>query len=293
MPPLPAAVWHRAPGGDDGLLDAAAAYYGTPHLAPIGGTPAATQLLPTLLPRAMVALLGASGEAHAEAWTQAGHRLRRLPEAPLQRALAAVTPYVLVENPHPQSAKMHSRDDLLAVAAQLRQRGGWLIVDESAIDATPEASLTPLAGSEAAPNVVTLRSLDPFFGLAGTGVAFIAAAPALLEKLGPALAHWPIPGPSRAAARLALTDQAWQSATRDTLRGAAERLAALLAPLGETRSTPLFSVLTTTHAEALAAHLATHGIAVGIFGERLRFGLPADAAAWMQLSAALGCWSPQ
>ena len=47
VPPLPGAVWHQPPGGDDGLQHAAEHDFGTPHILPVGGTAAATRLLPT------------------------------------------------------------------------------------------------------------------------------------------------------------------------------------------------------------------------------------------------------
>ena len=294
VPSLPAAAWHGAAAGDDGLEAAAARYYGTGHLLPVAGMAVASHLVPTLLPRAVVACIGPLDEAHLAAWTQAGHRPRLLNDVPLARALAAATPYVLLARPNGISAACVTRSAAVDAAEQLKKRGGWLIVDESLGDATPDESLAPLAGSAAAPNLIVLRSLDHFFGLPGARIAFICAAPEQLEKLAPAAALWAVAGPSRAAARLALLDTDWQAATRPRLLAAGQRLHDLLAPLGEVRSTALFAALTAPHAAELHDHLARHGILVRRCAQPalLRFGLPGDEAGWQRLAAALSIWKP-
>jgi cobalamin biosynthesis protein CobC len=292
VPPLPETAWHRLPAGDDGLEAAAAEYYGNANLLPVAGTLAAIRLLPALLPRAVVACIGQLDSPHVEAWTQVGHRPRLLQNATLPRALAAATPYVLLANPNDLTATLHPHAVAVDAAKQLKKRGGWLIVDESLIDATPEESLTPLAGSAEAPNLIVLRSLDHFFGLAGARVGFVGAAPDLLAKMAAAMGPWTVAGPSRAAARLALLDTDWQAAMRARLLAASQRLHGLLAPFGEVKSTALFAALSTPQAAELHAHLARHDILVCHFehGSLLRCGLPGHEADWQRLAAALAAW---
>lgn len=292
VPPLPPHAWHALPEGDDGLLAAAAGYYGNTNLLPVAGALAAIRLLPILLPRAVVACIGPLASPHVQAWTQLGHRPRLLQNATLPRALAAATPYVLLANPNDLSANQHPHAVAVDAAKQLKKRGGWLIVDESLIDPTPEESLTPLAGTDEAPNLIVLRSLDHFFGLAGARVGFVGAAPELLKKMAAAMGPWTVAGPSRAAARLALLDSDWQVAARARLVAAGRRLHDLLAPFGEVRSTALFASLTTPQAAELHDHLARHDILVCHFtqGPLLRFGLPGNEADWQHLASALVAW---
>ncbi len=294
VPPLPASAWHDLPGGDDGLEAAAAAYYGNANLLPIAGALAATRLLPVLLPRAVIACIGPLANPHVQAWTQIGHRPRLLQNATLPRALAAATPYVLFAHPNDVTADRHPHAVAVDAAKQLKKRGGWLIVDESLIDATPEESLTPLAGTAEAPNLIVLRSLDHFFGLAGVRVGFVFAAPDLLAKMAAAMGPWTVAGPSRAAARLALVDTDWQAAMRARLLAAGQRLQHLLAPFGEVKSMALFAALSTPQAAELHDHLARHDILVHHFEQAslLRFGLPGGDADWQRLSAALATWQP-
>src|SRR5574343_1241101 len=196
LPGLPASAWQRLPESGDGLETAAAAYYGNANLLPVAGSQAAIQLLPTLLPRAVVACISPLYAEHPQAWQRAGHRLRFLQNATLSRALGAATPYVLLCNPNNPTADRHPHEVVIDAARQLKKRGGWLIVDEAFVDATPELSLTPLAGTEEAPNLIVFRSLGKFFGLAGARVGFVFAAPELLNRMSEAMGPWTISGPS-------------------------------------------------------------------------------------------------
>ncbi len=294
VPTLPAAVWQRLPESDDGLEAAAAAYYGNPNLLPVAGSQAAIQWLPALLPKAAVACIAPLYAEHPQAWQQAGHKVRYLQNATLPRALAAATPYVLLCNPNNPTADRHPHELVFDAARQLHKRGGWLIVDEAFVDATPELSVTPLAGTPEAPNLIVLRSLGKFFGLAGVRVGFVFAAPELLRRMQEAMGPWTVSGPSREAARLALADTAWQAAARPQLQAAGERLHQLLAPLGEVKATALFATLSSAHSNELFDYLARRAILSRRFDQQplLRCGLPADEAGWQRLATALNEWKP-
>ncbi len=293
VPALPAEVWQRLPEAGDGLEEAAAAYYGNARLLPLPGSQAAIQRLPQLLPRAAVACLAPLYNEHPQAWQGAGHKVRQLAGANLNRALTAATPYVLLCNPNNPGAEHYSRELTVDAAQQLKKRGGWLIVDEAFMDTTPGDSLAALAGSSDAPNLIVLRSLGKFFGLAGARVGFIFAAPDLLERLAEALGPWPLAGPARAVARLALADRAWQDEQRQALPQAASRLHALLEKVGETRSTALFATVKLAEAAALHDFLAQRAILTRHYPELplLRLGLPGSAADWQRLENALAAWS--
>lgn len=294
VPALPPACWQRLPEDDDGLEAAAAAYYGSERLLPVPGSQAAIQLLPRLFPPAAVACIAPLYNEHPQAWSRAGHRVRYLQHAPLPRALAAATPVVLLCNPNNPSAERHPRAAVLAAAGELQRRGGWLVVDEAFADAEPENSVAALAGSSDAPNLIVLRSLGKFFGLAGARVGFVFAAPDLLARLREAIGPWAVAGPSREVTRLALADTAWQAASRQRLAAASRRLQELLAPLGGVTATALFAALRCEHGEALSEFLARRGILVRRYDGQplLRFGLPGDEAGWQRLAAALGEWRP-
>ena len=294
VPALPATCWQRLPEANDGLEAAAAAYYGNNNLLAVAGSQAAIQVLPTLLPRAVVACLSPLYAEHPQAWQRAGHRLRFLQNALLPRALSVATPYVLLCNPNNPTAEHHPHELAVDAAKQLKKRGGWLIVDEAFMDCTPAESLAPLAGTADAPNLIVLRSLGKFFGLAGARVGFILAAPDILNRMAESIGPWSVSGPAREVARRALLDGDWQSAMRAKLTQAGTRLHQLLQPLGEVKNAALFATVNSPHSAELHLYLAQRGILTRIFDQQplLRFGLPGNELDWQRLSCALNEWKP-
>ncbi len=290
VPAIAPACWNRLPEDDDGLEAAAAAYYGNDRLLVLHGSQAAIQALPALFAKSFIACLAPIYEEHTQAWERAGHKLRRLPT--LQRVLAAATPNVLLCNPNNPTATTLPRATLLDAADQLKKRGGWLIVDETFGDAEPENCIAALAGSYAAPNLIVLRSLGKFFGLAGARVGFVFGATEKLEKLRELLGPWPVSNPARFVARHALADTAWQAAARTKLSAQSHRLAEMIAPLGDVTRTALFCTVKTERVVDLFEHFAQRGILTRRFEAHglLRFGLPGDEAQWQRLAAAIAQW---
>jgi len=284
------ACWNRLPEDDDGLEAAAAAYYGNDRLLVLPGSQAGIQTIPSLFRQLTVACVSPLYEEHPQAWQRARHTLRRLPSLP--RALAASTPNVLLCNPNNPTATTLSRAELLDAADRLQRRGGWLIVDEAFADPESENSIVALAGSDEAPNLIVLRSLGKFFGLAGARVGFVFCAADKLERLREMLGPWPVAHPSRAVARQALEDFDWQEATRKRLAASSQGLAEFLSPLGDVARTALFCTLKTQRSCELAEHFARRAILVRHFEQHglVRFGLPGSEVAWQRLARAISEW---
>ncbi|WP_374682792.1 threonine-phosphate decarboxylase CobD [Accumulibacter sp.] len=294
VPAIEARCWQRLPEDDDGLDVVAAAYYGSARLLALPGSQLAIQHLPALFAPLAVACMTPIYEEHPQAWQRAGHRLRRLENVSLARALAVATPMIVLCNPNNPNGRRLPAADLLAAAGQLQRRGGWLVVDEAFGDAEPENCLAAVAGGAEAPNLIVLRSLGKFFGLAGARVGFVFAADDKLALLREAIGPWPLSGPARAVASQALADRRWQTHTRDELNAASARLQALLQPFGEVSGTALFVSLATPHAVSLFEHLARRAILTRVFPAHalLRCGLPGCESEWLRLAAALSAWKP-
>lgn len=292
VPEIPLSVWQRLPEDDDGLLDVASAYYGAKNLLAVNGSQAAIMALPRLRAPGVVAVLAPSYGEYAPAWRAAGHQVIECAAEDLRQQDVDAIDVMMLANPNNPDGCCFSRVALLAMAQRLSESNGWLVVDEAFADADGENSLANMAGMAGAENVIILRSLGKFFGLAGARVGFCIAAPALLLRLQEALGPWPLANPARFIAKVGLGDTAWQAAQRQRLHAASARLATLLAnnDLPSTGGTALFQYVQCAFAAPLYERLAQRGILVRYFAEpsALRLGLPENEIAWARLENALG-----
>ena len=287
VPPIPPRAWHRLPEDDDGLIEAARDYYGAPDLLPVAGSQAAIQALPRLRARSRVGVIAPGYAEHAHAWRQAGHEVELLAAARLLDADAAFDVVILI-HPNNPGGDTFTRDELLALHARLQAKGGWLLVDEAFIDATPARSLCADTARE---GLVVLRSVGKFFGMAGARAGFVCASPVLLDAMRERLGPWTLTGPTRWALTQALADSGWQASQREWLHERSARLARLLArhDLPPTAGSAFFQWRCDARASALHEALCRRGILTRLFDlpMSLRFGLPADDAEFARLDAAL------
>lgn len=286
-PPPPVSAWARLPEPEDGLLEAAQRYYGAASVLPAAGSQAAIQTLPALVAAQRIGVLAPTYAEHAHAWRRLGHEPIFLAAREVAGALDTLDALVVV-NPNNPTGERFAPETLLEWHAKLAARGGFLIVDEAFMDATPEQSLAPHA---ARPGLVVLRSLGKFFGLAGARVGFVLAAPDFLDALSRLLGPWSVAGPSRFAAILALQDRPWQEAARAQLARESQRLARLLSHhgLASAGGTALFQWVCTPRASRIHEALARQGILSRLFDDppSLRFGLPGSETEWARLGNAL------
>ena len=284
-------AWQRLPEDDDGLPAAASAYYGADAL-PVAGSQAAIQTLPRLRGPSRIGVLAGSYAEHAACWQRVGHAVITLDAGEIDAAIDRLDVLLLVHPDNPNGL-VHERARLLDWHARLAARGGWLIVDEAFVDATPELSI---ADESHLPGLIVLRSLGKFFGLAGARVGFVLAQAALREALAEQLGPWTIAGPARQIAMLALQDRDWQLRQRERLRAASTRLLSLLAEasLPADGGCALFQWRRDDEAAALHEALAARGILTRLYSTptaSLRFGLPATEADWQRLSEACVGWA--
>lgn len=281
---LPAEGWSRLPSrtAEQALLAAASRRYRVGNGAAIvaaPGTQALIQILPRLLARSRVAIVGRTYAEHELCWRRAGHEVFVVADL----AAAAGADVVVVVNPDNPTGRLVPADALRAVRASL------LVVDEAFIDFLPaEASLAgALPG-----NTVVLRSFGKTYGLAGVRLGFALASPIMAEQLRGALGPWAVSGPALEIGRRALADDAWLNAAALRLATHGERLDTLLTAAGcrLLGGTTLFRLFAHGEAPRLADTLARQGIHVRSFADRptlLRFGLPANDEEFGRLAAAL------
>jgi cobalamin biosynthetic protein CobC len=283
LPPLPAEAWSRLPAAADeqALCSMAARRFGVRDPTAIvvaPGTQALIQLLPRLIPRARVSVVGPTYEEHETCWRRQGHDVKLVDDF----AAISDSDVAIVVNPDNPSGR-------LIPPAALRAHRGLLIVDEAFIDFLPaDASLS----GNLPDNTVVLRSFGKAYGLAGIRLGFAIAGPDLAARLREELGPWAVSGPALAIGRIALGDPEWLKKAGGRLARDGERLEEILAAAGFVLlgGTPLFRLARHHDAAAIGEQLGRSGIHVRAFSrapDRLRFGLPGNDADFRRLAAAL------
>jgi len=281
VPSLSDDAWARLPSraDEDALLAAAAQRYGSGDprtIVAAPGTQALIQILPRLVPRRRVAIVGPTYAEHQASWTRAGHDVR------LVSALED-SDVVVVVNPDNPTGRLFA-------PAELARIRGLLVVDEAFIDFMPrEMSLARDPPARA----VVLRSFGKTYGLAGLRLGFAIAQPDLAERIRAELGPWAVSGPALEIGRRALRDDAWLQAAGERLAADGARLDGMLRAAGVeiVGGTLLFRLARHADAASFVQRLGRHGIHVRAFADRtdqLRFGLPANDEAFRRLAAALG-----
>ncbi|OCX16610.1 threonine-phosphate decarboxylase [Mesorhizobium hungaricum] len=275
------------------LATVAATAYGAPARANVVAAPGTQILLPrvaSLVAPGRALVLSPTYAEHARAAAVAGHKVAEVTNF---AALAEADLAILV-NPNNPDGRVVARDDLLALAARMKAKGGLLVVDEAFMDVGPRED--SLAGDIGRGGLVVLRSFGKFFGLAGVRLGFALADTATAALLDSQLGPWAVAGPTLEYGIAALGDIAWQQAMRQRLAEDAARLDALFAHHGVTVAggTTLFRYLDFAGAPGLFEALGRQGILLRHFAQRphaLRSGLPGNEDEWRRLEAALAGWA--
>jgi cobalamin biosynthesis protein CobC len=288
VPVVPQGVWQTLPQADERLERIAAAYYRCRResLLAVPGSQYALQYTPALLPPGRVAMPARGYAEHRLAWRRAGHQIVEYCDSAALAALvneAAVTHAVII-NPNNPTGELLPRPVLQQLHRQLQGNGGWLVVDEAFLDASPQESLAPLCPS---PGLIVYRSVGKFFGLAGIRLGFLLAPLALCHQLALRMPPWSLSHPARWIGERALADSAWQSAQCSYLQSAAVRWRCALQerlPDLAFAATALFATGSGAagYCRALNLALAQRAVLVRLFDDDngdslLRFGLPAPA----------------
>jgi cobalamin biosynthetic protein CobC len=288
---LPADIWQRLPSraDEEALIEAARAAYAIPAGAGVvaaTGTQSLIQWLPQLASEGPVAIVEPTYNEHAPAWRIAGHEV--IARADLDE-LPAVVRHVVLVNPNNPDGRVMSRAALAHIAALVKERGGWLVVDEAFADVEPETSVIELSADWP---VVVLRSFGKFYGLAGLRLGFAVAPPQIARQIALALGPWACSGPALSIGTAALRDREWADRARIAIQQQARKLDDVLAGAGFAivGGTGLFRLARRADAGTVHAALAARHIWCRRFDwadDLLRVGLAPDDRDLDRLAAAL------
>ena len=258
----------------------------------VGGTETALRLLPYLLKCRRAVIAGPTYSSHSDAWKRCGAETLESTDSEIEAKIATPDTALTVVNPNNPDGRVVSRERLQALHESLQAHGGFLIADESFAEVAPQASVAALAGGDAAPNLVVLRSFGKFYGLAGVRLGFVIASRAIGAVLRGALGDWPVSSDGLVAGIAAYADSRWAGQTRERLQADADRLDALLVRGGFAIAggTSLYRLARISDAADWFTRLARAGILVRPFAHDatlLRFGLPANPFAWQRVADTL------
>jgi cobalamin biosynthetic protein CobC len=288
--PLPAIepqAWTRLPDSAKiARLEAAAAerYGARGEVVAAPGSQAIVQMLARIIPARRVGVFGATYSGHARAWEAAGAEVTRIERL---EAMSACD-IAIVVNPNNPDGRVVPSAALAKLARKMAPR--LLIVDEAFADFdAADESLAPVLPERGA---IVLRSFGKAFGLPGLRLGFAILSREHAVPLRAALGPWAVSGPAIEVGLKALPDTAWLESTRARLAIEAARLDQLLIAAGwrVIGGTKLFRLASSAVASERFLALLRRGVLTRPFADapdRVRFGLPADEAAWERLTAAL------
>lgn len=243
VPDIPVAFWRDLPSRESNLLDAAARYYGCSKSAVTvsPGSQLAIRLLPGLINKKQTVAIPIVGyQEHLHSWHQAGHKVHFYRDADELESLVvskSVNSAVVI-NPNNPTGDIIPAACLEGIANQLP---GVLVVDEAFADLSSSHTLADKSGLN---NVLILRSIGKFFGLAGTRIGFTIGKNQLNDQLRALFTPWSCSTPSMYAAELALNDTMWQFQQRERILAQADLVHDLFGILVADQDGPVSKTIT-------------------------------------------------
>jgi len=215
--------WHHLPPPIDQLLEIATQYYDC-NFDSIIATPG-TQLVIRLLPRLFcnkqnngrktnIAIPVIGYQEHHQSWICANHSISTYKNIQELNELVEkrLVNHVIVINPNNPTGDLLDTNMLNAIARKL---SGVLIVDEAFMDVDNTESL---CRNDILDNIIILRSLGKFFGLAGARVGFLISNNSIKDELEHLLSPWILNTSAQKIAESALSDIQWQTTQRERIK---------------------------------------------------------------------------
>lgn len=262
---LPQSCFHRLPEHSDlaALEVIARDAYGVRENTALIAAPGSEFLihaLPQIRNSSRVAVLSPTFSSHEAAWRRYGHEVRLIDDL---SALGDET-VVVVVNPNNPDGRVIKPGKLKSLAQKLEERGGLLVIDEAFADIDPGVSFVPIHDRD---NVVVLRSIGKFYGVAGVRLGFAVGANRHLEGLRTILGAWAVSGPAIEVGAQVLSDKSWAQTTRAVLNRQSVQHQQIFSSMGVKviGGTTLFHLIEMNDARTLHVELAKRGVWTRVF----------------------------
>lgn len=215
IPELADDLWRELPPSSEALVRIAADYYQTQvdRICPTPGSQLAIRILPSLIQHQRVAIPLIGYQEHRYAWEKAKHTVILYRDfGQLKHLLKSdKVDSALLINPNNPSNELIAKEDVLKLAKSL---SGLLVVDEAFADfkgcLITEDSNSVSSNSEY-DNLIVIRSVGKFFGLAGARIGFLIGGHNIVHQLKMLFTPWCINAPAQFIAQAALADTKWQN----------------------------------------------------------------------------------
>ena len=223
---------------------------------------------------------------HRYRWEKAGHQVDGGDSCPDDAKI------IILGQPNNPDGRLWKHDEIAHYHAMMAERNGLLIIDEAFVDAMPEHSYMPHAGDD---NLVILRSVGKFYGLAGIRVGFAIGGKEIIAKLADDIGPWPISQPAIDIALTALSDHEWQISHSKRLYELSSKLVEILAGAGFTivAQQPLFVTIQDESIYEFHDHLARHGFWTRIYQNypsMMRLGLISQQTGLSRFASVVSRW---
>jgi cobalamin biosynthetic protein CobC len=225
IPEITDGIWRELPPPVTALEHVAASYYLTQadRICVTPGSQLAIRILPTLIQHQRVAIPLIGYQEHRYAWDNAKHSVfiyQDIEELKNLITSGKVDSAVLI-NPNNPSNELVSKEEVLEMASLLK---GLLIVDEAFADFRSNS----VASNNQYNNLIVIRSIGKFFGLAGARIGFLIGQHSIINQLKTLFTPWSVNAPAQFIAQTALADTIWQNKQSARITQQASELEAFL-----------------------------------------------------------------
>ena len=250
-------------------------------LLPISGVQMAIQTIPLIKKGYIAKIVGPTYNEYSTALKNFGWQVTYVDTI---KDLGGADLAVVV-NPNNPTGRTYSQNELLTVLPNV----GKLIIDESYCDPTPEISMTAHADKK---NLIILKSIGKFFGLAGIRLGFIIGQKSEIAFFSKLLGPWSVSGPALEIGGRVLSDDTWIKQTRKRLNYDTNRFLHLItrSNLKSVGTTKLFSLIELDNAKDAQRIFAEEKVWTRIFSYSknwIRIGLPGAEHEWSRLTTCL------
>lgn len=255
----------------------------------MAGSQAFINITPRLFPGHKCLIVAPSYNEHERVWLCAERDYKLITPDELSSNISNPNTLLIITNPNNPDGYIWGKSNILEIGHTLSKNNGFLIVDEAFADLKPEISL---ARNKLPKNILLLRSLGKFFGLAGLRLGIARLPEEIKRKTELEIGPWSVNALAVLIAKHALRDSNWISNTRIKLMSDAMKLSDILLKSGFQiiGKTDLFQLVEHRNFKAINKKLNQNGIYVRTFEEGrniMRLGLPKNEKEFLRLKEIL------